>query len=120
MKRPNLAWRNHCIFSSCDLGAGNGLAPGCATAAPAQSSTRQMFNDKIWRIPRFIDSLLGELPFPHKTVRNSSEGVAPDGCAASGAAAGAASACLRFSPPFWRLEREKSAAMLSLMGDARY
>src|SRR5260370_34620117 len=54
MKRPNLAWRNHCIFSSCDLGAGRGLAPGCARAVPAESKARQIFNDKLWEIPRFM------------------------------------------------------------------
>src|ERR1035438_180439 len=73
MKRPNLAWRNHCIFSSCDLGAGSGLAPGCARAAPAESSARQIISDKLWGIPRFIGSLLGDPLFPHKTVRNSRE-----------------------------------------------
>src|ERR1017187_225239 len=76
MKRPNLAWRNHCIFSSCDLGAGSGLAPGCARAAPAESSARQIISDKLWEISRFIGSLLGDPLFPHKTVRNSREGVA--------------------------------------------
>src|SRR5258708_31717128 len=73
MKRPNLAWRNHCIFSSCDLGTGRGLAPGCARAAPSERKARPMFNDKIWEIPRFIGSLLGDPLFPHKTARNSSE-----------------------------------------------
>src|ERR1022692_436731 len=76
MKRPNLAWRNHCIFSSCDLGAGSGWAPGCARAAPAGSSARQIISDKLLENPRFMGSLLGDPLFPHKTVRNSREGVA--------------------------------------------
>src|ERR1017187_7249855 len=75
MKRPNLAWRNDCIFSSCDLGAGSGFTPAWARAATGESTARQIISDKLWEIPRFIGSLLGDPLFPHKTVRNSREGV---------------------------------------------
>ncbi len=38
MNSPNLASRNHCIFASCDTGAGSGLAPGCAAAVKASDA----------------------------------------------------------------------------------
>src|SRR5438477_211695 len=45
MKRPNLASRNHCIFSSCDFGAGSGLAPGWANAPHMRDAATTIFND---------------------------------------------------------------------------
>src|SRR6185369_16955475 len=95
MKRPNLAWRNHCIFSSCDLGEGSGLAPGCATAASTESSTRQTCSGKIWEIPLFIDSLLGESPLPHKKLPNSSERL---DCESFALQRGGGHSLIRFTP----------------------
>src|SRR4051812_22942809 len=44
MKRPYLASRNHCIFSSCDLGGS--FLMGCAKAAQTTAMARAAFSDK--------------------------------------------------------------------------
>src|ERR1700683_3828886 len=45
MNRPNLASRNHCIFASCEAGAG---AAACAMADGAQSVAAQIATVKVW------------------------------------------------------------------------
>src|SRR5882724_6486201 len=44
MNRPNLAWRNHCILSSCDLGGF--FLIGCANAAQTAKRATTDINDK--------------------------------------------------------------------------
>src|SRR5437870_2550762 len=77
MNRPNLAWRNHCIFSSCDLGPGSGL--DWASIAPAQSAASaarpMIFSEMIRRTLSFMGELLLELLFPHTYRVNSSGSV---------------------------------------------
>src|SRR5205814_2688455 len=63
MKRPNLASRNHCMRSSCDLGGS--FLMGCPNAAQTANRAMAAFNDKCWG---FISDSL----FPHKRDGNAS------------------------------------------------